>query len=423
MKRFAALVWVLLAVGLPGTAQARDLFESDDGEFRLVLRSALKGSWLLTFPQDDPLLEEQTGGAGLFRLRFDLSARLSEYLSANVAYEHRALASTGTSGSALLPPNVPAPFRLAPVEDFIVDDPAYRHLHELDRAYVSLHLPFLELTAGRQAIGLGRGVLFSAVDIFAPFSPTEVDREWRRGVDALHAELRIPEISQLSADFIVAFGNVGDDGLESFAMLGRVRAVLGDLDGSVLLGQRGDDTMVGGVLSATVGDAELHGEMALFGTDGAGVDGGFFGTRGVVAKGLLGGSYQLDVHRGVRLVLEYHYSGFGVNDVGSDPGIHLDPAFQARFARGDSQLLGRHALALVVSAELVDEVSAAVSYLQSPVDGSGLVAPTVTWVASDMFTLVVSGFLPWGGATRGGVPTSDYGSSPFTLFVQARLYD
>ncbi|MFK7988182.1 MAG: hypothetical protein AB8I08_19330 [Sandaracinaceae bacterium] len=423
MRRALLALVMAMLFAVPSTASARDLFESEDGEFRLVLRSALKGSWLLTFPQDDPLLDEETGGAGLFRLRFDLSARLSEYLSANVAYEHRALASTGASGAALLPPNVPAPFRLAPVEDFIVDDPAYRHLHELDRAYVSLHLPFLELTAGRQAIGLGRGVLFSAVDIFAPFSPTEVDREWRRGVDAIHAELRIPDVSQLSADFIVAFGNVNDGDLDSFAMLGRVRAVLGDIDGSVMLGQRGDDTMVAGVLSATVGDAEVHGELAMFGTDGAGVDGGFFGTRGVVAKGLLGGSYQLDIHRGIRLVLEYHYSGFGVDNVGDDPSILFDDAFQARFARGDSQLLGRHALALVVSAELVDEVSAAVSYLQSPVDGSGLVAPTVTWVASDMFTLVVSGFLPWGGATEGGVPQSEYGSSPFTLFVQARLYD
>ena len=427
MRGWRALSLALVAaLAAPAPAQARDLFESDDGEFVLTLRSALKGSWLLSFPPDDPMLEESTGGAGLFRLRFDLNARLTEHFSANVAYEHRALAASTTGaagGSALLPPNVPAPFRLTPGDWVIVDDPHYLHRHELDRAYVSLHLPFLELTAGRQAIGLGRGVLFSAVDVFAPFAPTEIDREWRRGVDAVHAELRIPELSQLSADFIVAFGDVEDDELTSYAMIGRVRAVVGDVDGSVLIGRRGEDNMVAGVVSATVGDAEVHGELALFGTDGAGIDGGIFGTRAVVAKGLLGGSYQLDIHRGVQIVLEYHYSGFGVADVGDDPSILFDPAFQARFARGDSQLLGRHALALVLSAPLFDDLSAAVSYIQSPVDGSGLVAPTFTWIASDMFTLVASAFVPWGSAPRAGVPTSEYGSGPITLFLQARLYD
>jgi hypothetical protein len=418
----ASLVGALLAAA---PVEARDLFESEDAEYRLVLRSAFKGSWLLAFPPDDPFLVESTGGAGFFRLRFDLTATLSEHFTASVAYEHRALASSGASvGVGLLPPNVRAPFRLSPLDWAIVDDaPSYVHRHELDRAYVSLHLSFLELTVGRQAIGLGRGVLFSAVDIFAPFSPTEVDREWRRGIDAVHAELRIPDLSALSADFIVALGDVESGSLESWAMIGRLRAVIGDVDGAVILGRRGQDNMAAGVLSATLGDAEVHGELAMFGTDGLGIDGGLFGTRAVVAKGLLGGSYMFDIHRGVRVVLEYHYSGFGVNDISRSADILFDPYFQARFARGDSQLLGRHALALVLSAELFDDLSAAVSYLQSPVDGSGMVAPAFTWVQSDMLTMVLSVFVPWGSPPSNGIPTSEWGSGPITVFLQARLYD
>src|SRR5690606_37284546 len=131
----------------------------------------------------------------LFRLRFELNATLTRHLTAQVAYEHRARASSGAAiGAGVLPPNALAPFRLAPLDWAIVDHGPYSHRHELDRAFASLHLAFLELTVGRQAIGLGRGVLFSAIDLFAPFSPTEVDREWRRGVDAVHAEVRIPEL-------------------------------------------------------------------------------------------------------------------------------------------------------------------------------------------------------------------------------------
>lgn len=421
------LLIVLLSIGTllaPPAAQARDLFESDDGEYRLALRSALKGSWLLSFPPDDPLQEEVLGGAALFRLRFELNATLTRHLTAQVAYEHRARASSGAAiGAGVLPPNALAPFRLAPLDWAIVDHGPYSHRHELDRAFASLHLDFLELTVGRQAIGLGRGVLFSAIDLFAPFSPTEVDREWRRGVDAVHAEVRIPELTGLSADVIAAFGDVTDGELASWALIGRIRAVVGDVDGEVILGRRGEDNVVGGALSATLGDAEVHGELAMFGTDGRGVDGGFFGTDAVVAKGLVGGSYMFDIHRGVRVVLEYHYSGFGVDNVGASAAVLADPSFQARILRGDSQILGRHALALVLSADLFDDFSAAVSYFQSPVDSSGAVTPSFTWNQSESITLVLNAVVPWGTPPEDGVPRSEWGGSPTSLFLQARFYD
>lgn len=424
--RLALWAVVVLASYLaPDAALARDLYESDDGEVRLTLRSALKGSWLLAFPQDDPRVDEHVGGAGLFRLRFEANARLTHFFTMQVAYEHRALASSGTGiGVGLLPTSSTPPFRLAPLDWVVIDDaPTFTHRHEIDRAYFAVHLPFMELTVGRQPIGLGRGVLFSAVDFFSPFSPAEVDREWRRGVDAVHAELRIPELSQLSADVIAVFGNVESGSLSSWSVLGRVRAVVGDVDGEVILGHRGEDNVLGVALSGTVGDAELHGEYSMFGTDGRGIDGGLLGTRAVVAKGIVGGSYNLDLLNGIRIVAEYHYSGFGVENVGRDPHILLDDAFRARLARGDSQIFGRHAIALALSTDIVDELSFAVTWLQSPVDGSGMITTGFTYVASDALTLVLTGAFPWGTPPNGGIPRSEWGSSPLTIFLQARVYD
>lgn len=169
MAAALALAWL----GVPSVAEARDLYESDDGEFRLTLRSALKGSWLLSFPPDDPMATEQVGGAGLFRLRFEVNARLTHSFTMQVAYEHRALASSGNGiGTGLLPSTTTPPFRLTALDWAIVDDaPTFTHRHEIDRAFFALHLPVMELTVGRQPIGLGRGVLFSAVDFFSPSRP------------------------------------------------------------------------------------------------------------------------------------------------------------------------------------------------------------------------------------------------------------
>src|SRR5690349_20019621 len=97
-----------------------------------------------------------------------------------VAYEHRALASSSLGlGGAVLPSAFTPPIRLAALDWVIVDSGGYVHRHQFDRFFVALHLPFRELTVGRQTIGLGRGVLISAIDLFSPFTPNEVDREWR----------------------------------------------------------------------------------------------------------------------------------------------------------------------------------------------------------------------------------------------------
>jgi hypothetical protein len=424
VTRWLAALLALASLLAPNPASARYLFE--EGELSLELRSAFKGTFLLSAPLfDDPVLpRDPPQGAGLFRLRFDLTANLTEYVTVSIAYEHRAQAvSAANTGAGILVPTAPAPFRLEPLDWPLVDDGSYLHRHEFDRGFVALHLDFMELTVGRQAIGLGRGTLFSAVDIFAPFTPTEADREWRRGVDAVHAELRIPELSELSADFIAAFGNVTDDGLESVAVLGRLRAIVGDVDGALLVGRRGEDDLVGVVLSANVGDASVYGEGALYGTDGQGIDEGFLGTARVVAKGVLGGSYVVDVGSGLRLNAEYHYNGFGIANVGQDPSLLADDAFRARLARGDGQTLGRHTLAAIVSYDVFDDLSASLSWLQSPVDASGLVGLGVVWNHSDNVTVLLNTLVPWGSVPRGGIPTSEYGSAPFSVFLQARLYD
>lgn len=411
-----------LALGFAGSsaAEARDLFESDDGAFRLELGTAFKGTWLLAFPAADDV-----AGAALFRLRLDLRARLGDHVSTAIAYQHSAMAVSGeAAGAGFLPPSASAPFRLQSLEWTIIDElPTYRHSHDFDRGYVALHFDFMELTVGRQAIGLGRGMFFSAVDLFAPFSPTEVDQEWRRGVDAAHLELRIPGVSTVSADLIAVLGPLVGGELDSWALLGRVRALVGDVDLMLSGGRRDRDAFGSFVASANLGDAEIHGEVAVFATDGIGIGDGLFGSSSVVAKALLGSSYVFDVHRGLTLGLEYHYSGFGVENLSQSPELLFEPAWQERFLRGDSQLVGRHAIALALSAELSDALSASVGYIQSPVDGSGLISPTFIWDHSESVSLYLNMFVPWGGTTVDGIPTSEWGSVPISVLLQARFYD
>ncbi|BDG07069.1 hypothetical protein [Anaeromyxobacter paludicola] len=402
----AALALALLAAAPAG---ARDLAEG------LQLGTALRSTVLAARLPDDPLLyPEPEGARSTWRLRLELKASEGERLTALAAWELRLdVASPGASGAGILPPEGPAPYRLRQLQGSLSRSDGFLLWQELDRAALALHLPGLELTAGRQAIGWGRGVLFSAIDVFAPFTPLEIDREWRRGVDALRAELRLGDRSSLE---LVAAGAESWDGT---AVAGRLRGYLGDVDAELAAGRLAGDLFVGASSSAAVAKAEVHGEAAVFQLREPLEP----GSGRAVWKAVAGASYRFDVWRGVTLLGEYHRSGFGVSDPRTLLARLASPAFAARVARGDTQILGRHAVALLASSELSEELSVSLLALASPSDGSGVLSPGAVFTLGQSATVAANAYLPFGEGPRGGQLRSDYGATAIGGLVQLRIYD
>jgi hypothetical protein len=420
-----ALLAAVLALGgpvLPRPSEGVELLDGEDPFPTVSLDTALKCSSLISYAPDDPVLyPERWSAAGLFRLRLRLSATLSDWIDAELAYEQRMALVTedagAAAGSGILPGGGEAFWRLWQLDWQIAEDePEFVWRHEIDRALVALHPTWGEVTVGRQAIGLGRGVLFGAVDMFSPFSPTEIDREWRRGVDAARVEHRITDTS--SAEVIAVGGETWDD----CALLGRVRGYTGEIDGELLFGKRAGDLMCGLTTSAVVGDAEVHGEAALFRTPEALPAGGLFGDEHLAAKAVLGASHTFGLGNGLTVLGEYHYSGFGLRDAEDATVWAAVPTYQERLLRGDMQILGRHALAAQSSYPLTETVTCALLVLLSPTDGSGQCSPSVVWDASEHVTVNGALFVPWGQGPSDGRLGSEYGSSPVSLFVQLSAY-
>ncbi len=406
---------------LCSSAPALELWSDGEGR-RGALDVAGKITSLTSDLPSDPLLfPDGWSQTTLTRLRLGLDIHYSDYLDSKLTYEQRARWNSGgtglTTAGGFLPSQAEAPFRVTQLDWEICEqenDFAYRH--EIDRAFVALHPAWGEVTAGRQAIGLGRGVLFSAVDLFAPFSPLEVDREWRRGVDALRAEYRLSPTS--SAELIGVF----DATWEQSAVLGRLRGYAGEIDGSLIFGKYAEDFLVGTVISATVGDAEVHGELAVFDTSEAQPDGTLWGGDDLVTKIVLGSSYVFDIGGGLTVLVEYHYSGFGVKDAEDALIRFQDPDFRERFLRGDTQILGRQALAGQFSYPFNDAINGTFIVLTSPTDSSGVLAPSLRLDLQDNVTLIGSFFIPWGEEPQFGQLQSIYGATPASLFLQANIY-
>ena len=243
-----------------------------------------------------------------------------------------------------------------------------------------------------------------------------MDREWRRAVDAFRAEYRLSATS--SAECVAAFGETW----EQSALLGRLRGYLGDVDGSLIFGKRGEDFMVGSAFSAVVGDAEVHGELAVFDTPEAQADGTLWGGGHLATKAVVGSSYTFDIGKGLTLLGEYHYSDFGVEDA-EDILVRLqDRDFQRRFLRGDTQILGRHAVAAQLGYSFSDAVNGSFLVLTNPTDGSGVISPSLKWDLDENVTLLGNIFVPWGDEPSGGQFHSEYGATSTSLFLQAAIY-
>ncbi|UCF78039.1 MAG: hypothetical protein JSW03_07950 [Candidatus Eiseniibacteriota bacterium] len=408
---------------LPASAaRSAELWSSEGGERYYSLRTSLKWTSLLSHaPEDTVLYPEHWSASGLWRMRLVLEAQPVSWLKAEVAYEQRArlvseLSGAG-GGAGVLFSESDAPYRLSQLDKQLVKvGSTFTYAHELDRALVAVRLTDSELTLGRQAVGWGRGVFFGAVDIFVPFTPLESDREWRRGIDAARVVRRLADT--ISLDAVAALGESKD--ASSFAA--RLSGYVGDVDGELIFGKRCEDYVYAASASAPVLEAELHGELAFFKTPRDLPGGGVFGQDDLVAKAVLGGSYSVDVGQGLMLMAEYHFSGFGMKDVQEAAERFADEDFRERYVRGDTQILSRHAVALQGVYGLAAASPFSVSWIMSPVDGSGVLVPSLTWVFSDNVTLIAQAYVPHGPGPEQGLIRSEYGGAPLSGLIQMNFY-
>jgi hypothetical protein len=412
-SRVAAVAIVVLLT--PCTAIAQDE-PAGAPAAAFTLRTSIKTSGLVFRSSDAPeLFPERTGGESVSRLRLEPAVRVGTTATFTFAYEQQLRYNSAPAGIAtagILPPENAAPFRIRPLEWTMTQASGLVWRHEIDRASARLHRGRADITIGRQAIGWGRGVMFGAVDLFAPFSPLEADREWRRGVDAVRADVKITDRSSL--DLVGAFGRTVDQS----AFGARMRGYAGPMDVEVMGGRRGEDGFAGVTTSAAVGDAELHGELAAFRVNepvlGAGAR--------MIVKAVAGGSFRVPVGAGILTYVEYHYSGFGATRPEDILALLSNPALAARYVRGDTQILSRHAVAVLALYELSPEISVSGQWLQNPKDRSGVVAPGLTYTFGDRTSVLGSVFVPYGRTPRGGTLRSEYGAASASALFQLRLY-
>jgi hypothetical protein len=366
-------------------------------------------SFLLYLDSSDPLLHD--GVEDLNRARWMLEGRRGSFDFA-VHYEHLATIHPLPFGSSLFLGSSTAgsrpgiwdlSWRITGHDDFV-----WRH--EIDRLYVHTRQSWGDVTVGRQAIGWGVGLIWSPEDLFVAFSPVEIDREYRLGIDAARALLPLGPFSELEAVYAVY-----DQEFDQQSTALRYRATVGEtgFDVGLMGGKFFSDAVAGAMLTGQVWGAGVHAEATLTND----YEGGRkrVGPQTFV-RAVAGTDYRFP-HE-VRGVLEYYYNGFGSND----PADYARLATSPRLTRGELYNLGQHYLGFLADWEAHPLLHLLLQGQWNLVDPSALFGPALSLSLSDEAELDAGIYFALGAARDGLNLGSEFGSAPDTYYLTAKVY-
>lgn len=376
-------------------------------------------NFFLALDSSESLVDD--GVEDLNRARLMLETRLTKRLDFAVHYEQLAtihpldqVASSqflGTSISGDRP-------GVWPLSWSILSNGDVRWRQEIDRLYVRRRQSWGDVTIGRQAIGWGVGLIWAPEDLFIAFSPVEIDREFRTGVDAARVLVSLGPFTEAEAVYAVY-----DKEFDQQIAAVRWRTTLTDanVDVGLMAGKFFDDAVGGGLAAGQLRGVGLRTEWTLTNNFGGGDQ--RVGKQHFV-RGIVGADYRFP--HDVRCVGEYYFNGFGEEDADE----YVDIAPSPRFTRGELFNLGRHYLGFVADWEAHPLVHLLAQGQWNLLDPSAQVGPAVSVSLTDEAQLDAGAYfalgrgpskLPPGGAAPPQV-RSEFGLAPDVYYVTAKVY-
>jgi hypothetical protein len=277
--------FLFLGLVVCSTSYALDTVAAGDWalETKGYIKNIISGSE--TFYGEDYLLD-------VTRVRVDLNLKYKERLSLRTIYDHEGFIGDYLETRELREIKSADNTDLLDLEDHLLDNRDFLWRHSLYRAYLQYRTEKINFVAGRQRIAWGTGKLWNPTDLFNPFDPLQLEREERKGVDALSGEWFLGTLSSLN---IVYAPQRSRDDLRAGL---RFRTSYEDWDFSFMGGRFKKDEVVGGDFATTLRDGGLRGEFTYTNASGG---------RGDFWRALL--SYDYTWANSLYALVEYFYNG------------------------------------------------------------------------------------------------------------------
>jgi hypothetical protein len=292
-------------------------------------------------------------------------------------------------------------------------------VHRLDRLSVGFTTDHMAWRFGRQAISWGNGMIFNPVDVFNPFDPAAVDKEYKTGDDMLYGQYLFNSGNDLQAVAIVRRDpRSGEVEKDQSSLAFKYHGFLGMNEVDLLAAEHYGDQLlgIGGIVN--VGGAVLRGDLTWTQTD---LDEVWSAVASLSYSWNWGG-------KNISGAVEYYYNGFGQdNSDYSSAALLQNPDLLKRIARGELFTLARHYAAASATIEVTPLFMLIPSVFLNIEDPSALAQLVAQYSWKQNLMLLGALNLPIGsdGTEYGGIeaPVDDmYFSSGPSLFAQLAWY-
>jgi hypothetical protein len=292
-------------------------------------------------------------------------------------------------------------------------------LLRLDRASVAYTGRKTVIRFGRQAISWGNGLLFTPMDIFNPFDPSAVDKEYKSGDDMLYGQYLLDNGNDLQAVAVVRrHPSSGEVEKDESSMAVKYHGFLAGHEYDLLLAEHYGERVFGLGASTDYGGAVWRCDLVWTDTD----SGSVFSALGGASYSWVAGEHNWSG------VLEYYYNGFGQSDGDySTASLADNPALLQRLARGELFNLGRHYLGAAVSVEITPLLNLSSNTFVNIADPSALAQLVLAYDWKQDLQLLAALNIPVGpnGSEYGGIATEQsdlFASTGVSLFAQLAWY-
>jgi hypothetical protein len=352
----------------------------------------------------DHNLQRQIGGTPAYDYTADLRLMFTQSLgNTTLTAHHNTIVNGGDSFTFVTDPGATLDqspqddrFRLMDLTWELESGDRHRILHRLDRLALQYRGDSWGFTLGREAVSWGSGLVFQPMDLFSPFAPTTVDRDFKAGDDLLIVDKLFAGGSDLQLLAVARRDLEGDVTSDVASAALKWRAFLGSSEVEVFAGKHYADQVYGGALRVPLGGAMLRTDLVA-----TRLDGGDWRVSGVVN---LDTSFALK-GRTTYVFAEYYHNGFGVREL--PPSVlQLPDPLAARLARGETFTLMRDYLALGGTLEWHPLWTQTLTLIGNLADGSTLLQSNLSYVPGDNATIEAG--ITWSmgaaGEEYGGVP-------------------